>query len=262
MKFVELKCKNCGAKLEVEEGATQVTCKFCGTTFSIDDAYTQGYKYTKGVLKAQSEQMEENLNTAHEFLKNSSFGKTSKVFSVVFATIFILIFVFIGYGIYTTFSETENEFETENESETAHDSFEVNSFNMPYENDAGKRSGFFIVRTLDDIVTNNKTNKSHIITVVYNDIKATDEKGIKEIRNMLSEDKDYDVSLSYDNNGYVNKFAIENLESNKITTESNTIPSNNNGSTQVPSIDSSEYEQMKEEMEQKFNEMKEEYNNR
>ena len=79
---------------------------------------------------------------------------------------------------------------------------------------------------------------------------------------MLSEDKDYDVSLSYDNNGYVNKFAIENLESNKITTESNTIPSNNNGSTQVPSIDSSEYEQMKEEMEQKFNEMKEEYNNR
>lgn len=261
MKFIELKCKNCGAKLEVEEGATQVTCKFCGTNFSIDDAYTQGYKYTKGVLKAQSEQMEESLNTAQEFLKNSSFGKTSKVFSIVFATIFILIFVFIGYGIYTTFSETENE------SETAHDSFEVNSFNMPYENDAGKRSGFFIVRTLDDIVTNNKTDKSHIITVVYNDIKATDEKEIKEIRNMLSEDKDYDVSLSYDNNGYVNKFAIENLESNKITTESNTTPSNNNGSTQVPSvddfnIDSSEYEQMKEEMEQKFNEMKEEYNNR
>lgn len=261
MKFIELKCKNCGAKLEVEEGATQVTCKFCGTTFSIDDAYTQGYKYTKGVLKAQSEQMEESLNTAQEFFKNSSFGKTSKVFSVVFATIFILIFVFIGYGIYTTFSETENE------SETAHDNFEVNSFNMPYENDAGKRSGFFIVGTLDDIVTNNKTNKSHIITVVYNDIKATDEKEIKEIRNMLSEDKDYDVSLSYDNNGYVNKFSIENLESNKITTESNTTPSNNNGSTQVPSvdgfnIDSSEYEQMKEEMEQKFNEMKEEYNNR
>lgn len=261
MKFIELKCKNCGAKLEVEEGATQVTCKFCGTTFSIDDAYTQGYKYTKGVLKAQSEQMEESLNTAQEFLKNSSFGKTSKVFSIVFATIFILIFVFIGYGIYTTFSETENE------SETAHDNFEVNSFNMPYENDAGKRSGFFIVGTLDDIVTNNKTNKSHIITVVYNDIKATDEKEIKEIRNMLSEDKDYDVSLSYDNNGYVNKFAIENLESNKITTESNTNHSNNNGSTQVPSvddfnIDSSEYEQMKEEMEQKFNEMKEEYNNR
>ena len=47
MKFVELKCKNCGAKLEVEEGTTQVTCKFCDTTFSIDDAYTQGYKYKR-----------------------------------------------------------------------------------------------------------------------------------------------------------------------------------------------------------------------
>ena len=58
MKLIELKCKNCGAKLEVEEGTTQITCKFCDTTFSIDDAYTQGYKYTKGVLTAQEEQRE------------------------------------------------------------------------------------------------------------------------------------------------------------------------------------------------------------
>ena len=103
MELKELKCKNCGAKLEVEEGATEVTCKFCGTTFSIDDAYTQGYKYTKGVLKAQSEQMEENLNTAQEFLKNSSFGKTSKVFSVVFATIFILIFVLFNLRLHKSY---------------------------------------------------------------------------------------------------------------------------------------------------------------
>ena len=257
MKLVELKCNNCGAQLKVEEGTSQVKCEFCGSTFSVDDAYNEGYKYTKGVLKARSEQMEEDFNKAQDLLKNSSIGKSSRVVSIVFVAIFILIFGFIGYGIYTTFTDFE----------TTHDSFEVNSFNTPYETDAGKRSGFFIVGTLDDIVTNNKTNKSHIITVVYNDIKATDEKDIKEIRNMLSEDKDYDVSLSYDNNGYVNKFAIENLESNKITTESNTTPSNSNSSTQVPSvddfnIDSSEYEQMKEEMEQKFNEMKEEYNNR
>lgn len=205
MKLVELKCKNCGAQLKVEEGTTQVKCEFCGTTFSVDDAYNEGYKYTKGVLKAHSEQMEENFNKAQELIKNSNIGKTSKVFAVVFVTIFILIFCFMGYNIYTTFSKTENV------TETAHDSFEVDSFNTQYEIDAGKRSGFFIVSTLDDIVTNNKTNKSHIITVVYKDVTATEEKQIKEIRNMLSERKDYDVSLDYDSNGYVNKYIIEDI---------------------------------------------------
>lgn len=261
MKLVELKCKNCGAQLKVEEGTSQVKCEFCGSTFSVDDAYNEGYKYTKGVLKARSEQMEEDFNKAQDLLKNSYIGKSSRVVSIAFVAIFILIFGFIGYGIYTTFTDNEKEVET------THDSFEVNSFNTPYETDAGKRSGFFIVRTLDDIVTNNKTNKSHVITVVYNGITATKEKNIKEIRNMLSENKDYDVSLDYDSNGYVNKFTIEDIESNKIATESNTNTSNNNSSVQIPSVDdidisSSEYEQIKEEMEQKLDEMKEAYNNR
>lgn len=256
MKLVELKCNNCGAQLKVEEGTSQVKCEFCGSTFSVDDAYNEGYKYTKGVLKAHSEQMEEDFNKAQDLI-DDFIGKPSKVFSIAFVAIFILIFGFIGYGIYTTFTDNEKE----------HDSFEVNSFNTPYETDAGKRSGFFIVRTLDDIVTNNKTNKSHIIAVVYNGITATEEKSIKEIRNMLSENKDYDVSLDYDSNGYVNKFTIEDIESNKIATESNTNTSNNNSSVQIPSVDdidisSSEYEQIKEEMEQKLDEMKEAYNNR
>lgn len=256
MKLVELKCNNCGAQLKVEEGTSQVKCEFCGSTFSVDDAYNEGYKYTKGVLKAHSEQMEEDFNKAQD-LMDSFIGKPSRVFFIAFVAIFILIFGFIGYRIYTTFTDNEKE----------HDSFEVNSFNTPYETDAGKRSGFFIVGTLDDIVTNNKTNKSHIIAVVYNGITATEEKSIKEIRNMLSENKDYDVSLDYDSNGYVNKFTIEDIESNKIATESNTNTSNNNSSVQIPSVDdidisSSEYEQIKEEMEQKLDEMKESYNNR
>lgn len=256
MKLVELKCNNCGAQLKVEEGTSQVKCEFCGSTFSVDDAYNEGYKYTKGVLKAHSEQMEEDFNKAQDLI-DDFIGKPSKVFSIAFVAIFILIFGFIGYGIYTTFTDNEKE----------HDSFEVNSFNTPYETDAGKRSGFFIVRTLDDIVTNNKTNKSHIIAVVYNGITATEEKSIKEIRNMLSENKDYDVSLDYDSNGYVNKFTIEDIESNKIATESNTNTSNNNSSVQISSVDdidisSSEYEHIKEEMEQKLDEMKEAYNNR
>ena len=248
MKLVELKCNNCGAQLKVEEGTSQVKCEFCGSTFSVDDAYNEGYKYTKGVLKARSEQMEEDFNKAQD-LMDSFIGKPSRVFSIAFVAIFILIFGFIGYGIYTTFTDNEKE----------HDSFEVNSFNTPYETDAGKRSGFFIVGTLDDIVTNNKTNKSHIITVVYNDITTTEEKEIKEIRNKLSDRKDYDVSLDYDSNGYVNKYTIEDIEVSKKEIERDA-----NVDIQIPNVDNitdEDYVTIKDQLEEKIDSMKSMFEN-
>ena len=248
MKLVELKCNNCGAQLKVEEGTSQVKCEFCGSTFSVDDAYNEGYKYTKGVLKAHSEQMEEDFNKAQDLI-DDFIGKPSKVFSIAFVAIFILIFGFIGYGIYTTFTDNEKE----------HDSFEVNSFNTPYETDAGKRSGFFIVGTLDDIVTNNKTNKSHIITVVYNDITTTEEKEIKEIRNKLSDRKDYDVSLDYDSNGYVNKYTIEDIEVSKKEIERDA-----NVDIQIPNVDNitdEDYVTIKDQLEEKIDSMKSMFEN-
>ena len=248
MKLVELKCKNCGAQLKVEEGTSQVKCEFCGSTFSVDDAYNEGYKYTKGVLKARSEQMEEDFNKAQD-LMDSFIGKPSRVFSIAFVVIFILIFAFIGYHMYVGFSDSRN----------SRDSFEIDSFNTPYETDAGKRSGFFIVRTLDDIVTNNKTNKSHIITVVYNDITTTEEKEIKEIRNKLSDRKDYDVSLDYDSNGYVNKYTIEDIEVSKKEIERDA-----NVDIQIPNVDNitdEDYVTIKDQLEEKIDSMKSMFEN-
>ena len=248
MKLVELKCKNCGAQLKVEEGTSQVKCEFCGSTFSVDDAYNEGYKYTKGVLKARSEQMEEDFNEAQDLMDNF-IGKPSRVFFIAFVAIFILIFAFIGYHMYVGFSDSRN----------SRDSFEIDSFNTPYETDAGKRSGFFIVGTLDDIVTNNKTNKSHIITVVYNDITTTEEKEIKEIRNKLSDRKDYDVSLDYDSNGYVNKYTIEDIEVSKKEIERDA-----NVDIQIPNVDNitdEDYVTIKDQLEEKIDSMKSMFEN-
>lgn len=249
MKFVELKCKNCGAKLEVEEGTTQVTCKFCDTTFSIDDAYTQGYKYTKGVLKAQDEQYEKDLERAKDFMKNNPVAKSSRIMSIIFAIIFFLVFCFIGYNIYNDFyAERSTDF---NNNHSTDNRFEVSSFNTPYENDAGRRSGFFLISTLDDIVTNNKKNKEHIITVVYKDITTTEETEIKKIRDSLSSNRDYDVSLDYDSKGYVNKFTIADIE--------NRVADADNSST--GDVDMNDYSQMKEEVEQQINEIKDKIGN-
>lgn len=250
MKFIELKCKNCGAKLEVEEGTTQVTCKFCDTTFSIDDAYTQGYKYTKGVLKAHDEQMEKDLERAKDFMKNNPVAKTSKIMGIVFAVIFVLVFGFIVYNIVADFNDN---------------SFDIKSFNSSYEVDAGKRSGFFLTGTLDDIVTNNKKNKKHIITVVYKDITTTDEKQIKKIRDSLNTHDYYDVSLDYDEKGYVNKFSIEDIE----TDEKETVADNATSNIQIPDMDdldteleNTDYDKMKEEVEQQIDEIRDKMDNK
>ncbi len=268
MKLIELKCKNCGAKLEVEEGTTQITCKFCDTTFSIDDAYTQGYKYTKGVLKAQDEQREKDFQRAKEFLDNTSFGKTPKLAIAFFIFVFVLIFGIVGYGIYSIVTEEKDN------------SFDVRAFNTIYETNSGKQSGFFITNILDDIVTNNKTKKNHVISVSYNDVTTTNEKEIKEIRNSLSSGKYYDVTLDYDNEGYVNKFTIEDIKTDKKTendTTQNDNSNSNNGSVNQGSVNDfdmntdtdtsldtsdfdkmqEEYDKMKAEVEQKMAELKE-----
>ena len=67
MKIIELKCKNCGSLLKIEEGIPKVTCEFCHTSFLIDDEaqhvkydnmYENGYEFEKGRIKAQGEKEE------------------------------------------------------------------------------------------------------------------------------------------------------------------------------------------------------------
>ena len=64
MKLVELKCKNCGSLLNVEEGEKEITCEYCHTKFALDDEaqhikydnmYETGYEFEKGRMKAADE---------------------------------------------------------------------------------------------------------------------------------------------------------------------------------------------------------------
>ncbi len=197
MKLKKLACKNCGAKLEIEEGASQVKCKFCGSTFLVEDEYSEGYNYTKGVLKATDEHMKKNLKTV---------GKIPMLLGIIVITIIFVSFLTVIRPINSNnISDLQDEWTKE--------SAKINkkSFNAQYEIYSGKESGFFISKALDSIITNNKTNKNYIITVSYNNITSNEESKIKEIRNMLNDYTDYDISLDYDNNGYINKFTISDI---------------------------------------------------
>ncbi len=198
MKLKKLACKNCGAKLEIEEGASQVKCNFCGTSFSVEDAYNEGYNYTKGVLKATDEHMKENLKTV---------GKIPMALGIIVIIMFFVIFSIISYRIINSNNISDLQDEWTKESAEIDKKY----FNHQYEIYSGKKSTFFISHALDNIVTNNKTNKNYIITVSYNNITSNEESKIKEIRDMLNNNIDYDISLDYDSRGYVNKFTITDI---------------------------------------------------
>ncbi len=108
MKLVELKCKNCGANLKVEENAKEVTCNFCNTTFSIETMEKDGYEFEKGRIKAQKEELSsvnlsEAMKTATDALdelRKYQWKKTPLVFKIMTYAIMafsigFIIFVFI-----------------------------------------------------------------------------------------------------------------------------------------------------------------------
>ena len=203
MKLNELKCKNCGAKISVPEKTETVTCKYCHTTFSVDTSYSEGYNYTKGVLDAQDEKQQEQIERAREFMKKNPGVIVPKIFAVFIIILVIAIFGFVGYTMFkniSNYNKSEEEWDKE---------WEVTKFNNNFLNYNGTKSGYWVKDYLDDIVDSNKTNKSHIITVVYNDIKTSDSTEIINMKKSIDENKKYEVIVDYDENGFFYLMTIE-----------------------------------------------------
>ena len=66
MKLLELKCKNCGAVLKIEEDETTINCKHCGSKYKLDDEDIHikyddmeqaGYDYERGRMRAHAERI-------------------------------------------------------------------------------------------------------------------------------------------------------------------------------------------------------------
>lgn len=83
------------------------------------------------------------------------------------------------------------------------------SFNASLEIYSGTEYGSSVGNLLDKVVTSNKTNKEHIITVIYKETITTSEDEIVNIKHLLDKFTEYEVSLDYDANGYVNKVTVK-----------------------------------------------------
>lgn len=85
------------------------------------------------------------------------------------------------------------------------------SFNATLEIYSGTEYGSRVGNLLDKVVTSNKTNKDHIITVTYKETTTTSEDEIVNIKHLLDKFTEYEVSLDYDANGYINKVTVKDI---------------------------------------------------
>lgn len=97
----------------------------------------------------------------------------------------------------------------DNNSTNEYSQVEIMAFNSVFELYNGTQSRFFVSNLLEEVVTNNKTQKEHIITVVYNEILTSNTDEITTLKQSLEDGNDYEVSLDYDTNGFVNKITIQ-----------------------------------------------------
>lgn len=90
-----------------------------------------------------------------------------------------------------------------------------NSFNSTFEFYQGTKGGTATGMAIDKIVENNKKNTTQLIEVIFdNTTYGTDAENIRKIKNNLKDFngyklQQYEISLDYDTNGYVNKVTIE-----------------------------------------------------
>ena len=109
-------------------------------------------------------------------------------------------------------AEQEKE-EAEQEKEEAEQEKEI--FNDNFEAWQGTQGASVTGWEIDRVVENNKKNASHLIEVIFDGTSyGTDAENIRKIKNSLKnwdgfELQFYEISLDYDNNGYVNKVTIE-----------------------------------------------------
>ena len=89
------------------------------------------------------------------------------------------------------------------------DMSKIKYFNSSYESNSGTEWGTSIKSLLDKVITNNKTNPERILTIIYKDTNTSDVELIKNIKSNFDDWTKYEVSLNYNEEGYVHEIVIE-----------------------------------------------------
>lgn len=196
----KLNCSSCGAELRIEENKEYAVCDHCGTRYKLNEDLNINIK------------LDDNVKD----VINTSFGTVNKASKFMFAPIFIFVIAFsliLFIGIRSINrsrnNNEENRKQTEEKVNNQQEEVKKDIFNFQFVNDNGTKSAFLLESTLDEIIQSNKIYNRKV-TLVYNGKETTDETEIINIKHSL--EGDYEVSLDYDDEGFINRIKVESLK--------------------------------------------------
>ena len=121
----------------------------------------------------------------------------------------------------------------------------TSSFNSDFEMYKGTEYGSSVSRLLDEVITNNKKNKERLVKVVYENTETTDPIEIKDLKKKFDTWDKLEVSLDYDDEGFVYLITIENYDTQAVdednsSAESNVVNNSGNSGVSTPVIDNND----------------------
>ncbi len=207
-----LKCESCGSNMVIDpNNKDYAICEYCGSRVKL------------------SQDVNLNINIDDDIKKGvKTGGKIIAGISIAHLITFILIFlVILGLVLFITFktfsnidknkkdNSVNNSQLNKNDSDVDYnkikDKFNKNSFNSSFELYSGTQSVFFIESLLNEVITNNKKNSDHIITIVYKETSTSNPDEITKLKQSMK-NKQYEVILDYDNDGYINKITLKDIK--------------------------------------------------
>lgn len=195
------------------------------TNKEIKDAVNDGLNSVKDYLtdKDNQEKIKKAGKKGFKFLKGVGIGYLVFIGIIIAFAIGIFVLVFVNMAKMndraddaanqsnSLIDKVKDEMDNQINSGEITDQFskaEINAFNASFELYSGSQTGLIVDTLLNKIVINNK-KEEHIITVIYNDITTAIPDDITTLKENFEDFEEYEVSLDYDTNGFVNKVTIK-----------------------------------------------------
>lgn len=188
----KLKCSSCGGDLEVEENKEYAKCKYCGARYKLNEDLNVNIKLDDSIKERLNDQLE--------------MVSTPKTTIISIAVIFIIGAIICVVGASTFSFKNDNTFNEERAKQQEESN--KDHFNFQFYGSNGTKNAFLLENTLDEIIQSNKTNDRKV-SLVFNGTETTDESEIINIKYSLS--GIYEVSINYDDTGYINKIIVDKI---------------------------------------------------
>lgn len=100
IKFVSIKCPECGATLDIEEGRKQIFCSYCGTKVMIDNDNEYIYRHIDeaSIKKTEAETMLRMKELEIEEKENERSRKGRKVAYIIAVILFVIGLITMPFG--------------------------------------------------------------------------------------------------------------------------------------------------------------------